>query len=487
MAKAALQEKTGRTLYEEIADKIRASIDQGVFRAGERIPSVRALSRQFEVSVTTVLEAYSLLESRGLIQARPQSGYYVNGKLPAVPSAPVISRPALKPTNVSNSEISLSILKAANRPGIIPLGAAITNPDFLPIDRLNRMLASTIRRHPVQSVSYDMPPGCERLRQQIARRSLTTGCSIAPEEIVTTSGCLEAVHLALRATCRPGDVVAVESPTYYNFLLVIENLELQALEIPCHPDEGVSLDALGYAIEQNNIKACLFNLNFNNPIGSLMPNRKKRELVQLLATHNVPLVEDDIHGDLAFTRERPIAAKSFDRRGLVLLCSSFSKTLAPGYRVGWIAPGRYQDEVEQLKMITNVSTSSPPQLAIADFLANGGYDRHLRKLQRVYALQMAQMAEAVGRYFPQGTRVTRPAGGFVLWVELPGSIDSLMLYAQALLAGISIAPGPIFSAKGKYGNCIRLSAAVWSVKIEQAIEQLGALAARLNGSSEQKQ
>ncbi|MDY0042228.1 MAG: PLP-dependent aminotransferase family protein, partial [Desulforhabdus sp.] len=393
MTKAALREKTGRTLYEEIADKIRMSIDQGVFRTGERIPSVRALSRQFKVSVTTVLEAYSLLESRGLITARPQSGFYVSGKLPAVPSAPVISRPTLKPTNVSNSEISLSILKATNRPGIIPLGAAITNPDFLPIERLNRMLASTVRRHSVQSVSYDIPPGCERLRQQIARRSLTMGCSIAPEEIVITSGCLEAVHLALRATCRPGDVVAVESPTYYNFLLVIEKLELQALEIPCHPDEGVSLDALGYAIEHNNIKACLFNLNFNNPIGSLMPNSKKMELVRLLSAHNVPLIEDDIHGDLAFTRERPIVAKAFDRKGIVLLCSSFSKTLAPGYRVGWIASGRYQAEIEQLKMVTNVSTSSPPQLAIADFLANGGYDHHLRKLQRAYALQMAQMAE----------------------------------------------------------------------------------------------
>lgn len=479
MARADLQPSMGRTLYEDVADRIGGLIDQGVFRAGERIPSVRALSRQFKVSVTTVLEAYSLLEDRGLIKARPQSGYYVNGNLPDMPSAPLISRPSLKPTSVSNSEISLSILQAANRPGIIPLGAAITNLDLLPIDRLNRMLASACRRHRLQSVSYDVPPGCERLRLQIARRSLTMGAALTPEEIVTTSGCLEAVHLALRATCRAGDVVAVESPTYYNFLLLIEKLDLKALEIPCHPVEGVSLDALRYAIEQNNIKACLFNLNFNNPIGSLMPEQKKLELVKLLEAYDVPLIEDDIHGDLTFLGERPKITKAFDETGLVLLCSSFSKTLAPGYRVGWIAPGRYQAEVEQLKAVTSVSTSSPPQLAVADFLANGGYDRHLRKLQRVYGFQMTQMAEAVGRYFPEGTRVTRPAGGFVLWVELPGQINSMQLYEQALLHGISIAPGPIFSAKGKYPNCIRLNAALWSSKIEQAIEQLGRLAASI--------
>lgn len=484
MAKATAESRAGAVLYEDVAEKVRLLIEQGVFRGGERIPSVRVLSRQFKVSVTTVLGAYSLLEDRGLIKARPQSGYYVNGKLPAVPSAPVISRSALKPTSVSHSEISLSILKAASRPGIIPLGAAVSNPELLPIDRLNRMLSSACRQHRIQSISYDAPPGCERLRVQVARRSLTMGCSLAPEEIVTTAGCLEAVHLALRATCRPGDVVAVESPTYYNFLLLIEKLELRALEIPCHPTDGVSLDALRYAIEQHNIKACLFNLNFNNPIGSLMPEQNKKDLVALLAEHDIPLIEDDLHGDLFFGQERPKTTKAYDRSGGVLLCSSFSKTLAPGYRVGWIAAGRYQTEVEQLKAVTSVSTSSPPQLAVADFLANGGYDRHLRKLQRVYAGQMARMAEAVGANFPAGTRVTRPAGGFVLWVELPAAIDALELYEQALQAGISIAPGPIFSARGKYRNCIRLNAAFWSAKIEQAIEQLGRLAAHISGSSQ---
>lgn len=472
-------QESRRTLYEEVANRVSVMIDQGVFRAGERIPSVRGLSRQFQVSVSTVLEAYNILEDRGIIRARPQSGYYVNVRLPGIKAAPDVSRPACcLPTSVSTSEVSLAILKAATREGVIPLGAAIPNPELLPVERLNRMLSTAARRHANRYVAYEVVPGCKELRIQIARRSLEMGCSLVPEEIITTSGCVEAVMLALQAVCRPGDVVAVESPTYYNFLLLLESLNLRALEIPCHPHHGVSIDALRYALEQNRINACLFNLNFNNPIGSVMPEEKKRELVELLADHEVPLIEDDIYGDLAFALERPKSTKGFDRKGLVLLCSSFSKTLAPGYRVGWIAPGRFQPQIEQLKSISNISSASPPQYAVAEFLANGGYERHVRKLRRTYAAQTFQMAEAVAKYFPEGTRISQPSGGSVLWVECPRYVDSMALHKEALAHGISIAPGPIFSARRKFSNCIRLNTAFWSPKVEQAIEKLGELAAR---------
>ena len=466
-----------KTLYEDVAERVGLMIGQGIFRTGERIPSVRSLSRQLKVSVTTVLEAYKLLEDRGVVKARPQSGYYVNGRLPSIPAAPVISRPALRPTSISNSELSLALMREAARPGIIPLGAAIPNPELLPTERINQMLAAAARKHPSSCVAYGMLSGCEGLRVQIARRGLTAGYGLSPEEILVTAGCVEAVYLALQATCRPGDVVAIESPTYFNFLLMLQKLELRALEIPCHPGDGVSLDALRYALEHNSISACLFNLNFNNPLGSLMPEGRKKELVELLCAHDVPLIEDDLYGDLTFGGERPKCCKAYDTRGLVLLCSSFSKTLAPGYRVGWIAPGRYQACVEQLKFITNICTSSPVQLAIAELLANGGYDRHLRKLRRVYAAQMAQMAEAVGRYFPEGTRTTRPSGGFVLWVECPPGLDSLWLHEKAMERGISIAPGSLFTPSKKYASCIRLNVAFWSPRVEQAIETLGSLVA----------
>lgn len=466
-------------LYEEVAGQVAHLIEEGTFVPGSRLPSVRALSRQLKVSINTVMEAYGLLEDRHLIEARPQSGYYVLARRGNIPAEPAMSTVRSKPTQVSIKELSNMIMRDMRDTSLVPLGAAIPNPEHLPIDRLNRMLSTEARRYRTQSVSYESPPGCEKLRVQVARRLVSAGCTLTPDEIVTTCGCMEAVNLALLAVCRPGDTVAIESPSYYNFLQALELYGLKALEIPTHPREGMSIDALRYALEHNRISACLAVTNFSNPLGSLMPDERKKELVDLLASHQVPLIEDDLNGDLSFSHERPRVAKSYDKQGMVLLCSSFSKTLAPGYRVGWIAPGRFQSEIERLKGIITIADATPPQLAIAEFLANGGYDHHLRSLRRINARQVSEMVQAVGRYFPEGTRITNPAGGFALWVEFPPYVDSLILYEQALKAGITIAPGPAFTVTQKYRNCIRLNAGYWSERAERAIETLGRLAAAM--------
>ena len=431
------------------------------------------------VSINTVMEAYANLENMGLIEARPQSGYYVTHRLQQSEvkreNKKVIED--LAPNCVTFADAPLQVMRNLYNSSLVPLGGGSPNPDLLPIDKLNRMLATEPRRFRIQSVSYAAAPGIKKLRTQIAKRSINSGCHLAPEDIMITSGCIEAITLALQATCRPGDTVAIGSPVYYTFLHSIQWMGLKVLEIPSTPEDGINLEVLRYAINHNPVHACLVISNFNNPLGSLMTDGKKRELVTLLAKHNIPLIEDDVYGDLAFGPARPSAAKAFDEKGLVLYCSSFSKTLAPGYRVGWIVPGKYRERVEQLKSVFNVATASPTQLAIAEFLTNGGYDQHLRKLRRIFVRQIACIRNAVGNYFPQGTRVTQPQGGFILWVEMPEEVDSLRLYGAALKNGISIAPGIIFSTSGnKYSNCIRLNAAFWSERVEQALETLGDVA-----------
>lgn len=464
-------------LYEQVAERLGALVEQGTFRTGDRVPSIRQLSRQLDVSINTVMQAYAVLEDRRVIEARPQSGYYVCSRFPEIADSPVAAKQPIAPAPVTVSELCHQVLLNMMNSDLVPLGGVVPNPALLPTERLNRMLASESRRFPVQNISYILSPGCERLRTEIAKRALLAGCTVRPDEVVVTSGCVEAVYLALRAVCRPGDNIAIESPVYFNFLQMIRELGLNALEIPTTPREGMSIEALGYAIGQNPVKACLVIANFGNPLGSLMPDGKKRELVELLARHEIPLIEDDIYGDLAFSNERPVAVKAYDRKGMVLYCSSFSKTVAPGYRVGWMIPGRFQSEVERLKMIVNVATPSPTQLAMAEFLANGGYDHHLRSIRKAYARQTALMAEAVGRCFPAGTRVTRPAGSSILWVEMPERVDAITLYHQAFSRGISIAPGPIFSMNNSFRNYIRLNSSFWSPQIEEAIRILGALAA----------
>jgi DNA-binding transcriptional MocR family regulator len=464
-------------LYADVADKVAHLIDSGTLRPGQRVPSVRKLSAQLKVSISTVVQAYRLLEDRGRIEARPQSGYYVRARFWQRAVEPAMTRPAMRSTAVNVGEMAARVLAEGHARDVVPLGAALHAPEIFPIRQLNKLSAAIGRRSPRVGGSYDVPAGCEALRVQIARRALDAGCAIAPDDVITTGGAQEAVGFCLRAVTKPGDTIAIESPTFYGLLQLLEVMGLKALEVPTDPRTGVCLDALEKALDRTRVAACLFVNNFNNPLGSCVPDEAKRRLVGMLAGRGVPLIEDDIYGDLGFGPQRPKSAKAFDDSGGVLVCSSFSKTLAPGYRVGWCVPGRWRAEVERIKLFTNIATASVPQMAIAEFLANGGYDHHLRRVRKAFEQQIARMADAVCEHFPAGTKMTRPAGGFVLWVEMDERVDGMRLHDAALAERVAIAPGAIFSASGKYRNCIRLNCeAPWSERVEGAVRTLGRLA-----------
>ncbi|MGD8399066.1 MAG: PLP-dependent aminotransferase family protein, partial [Anaerolineae bacterium] len=464
--------------YERIADDITHLIETGTFRPGDSIPSVRELSSQRGVSITTVLRAYYLLEARGLIEARERSGFYVSETLPSALPEPDISAPAPDPTEVSMRELVTRVVLAdTHQPDLVQLGAAHPNPSLAATRKLNRILASVARRMGDRGGMYDYVPGCEPLRVQIARRALTAGCTLSPDDVVITTGCTESISLCLRAVCRPGDTVAIESPTSFDALQCLEVLGLQALEIPTHPRDGISVPALRFAVEHNPVSACLVISNFNNPLGSCMPDENKQELVDLLAAHDIPLIENDIFGEIYFGERRPAVAKAYDRRGLVMLCSSFSKSLCPGYRVGWVVPGRFESAVRWLKYTSSLASPTLAEYTLAEFLEGGSYDPYMRRLRRTYARHVAALSQAVRRFFPEACKLTRPAGGFVLWVELPPSVDSLVLYRRALAAGIAITPGYLFSPSDHYRNFVRLNAANWSDRAEVAVERLGGMIA----------
>ena len=466
-------------LYEKIASSISKLIQEGTYRPGERIPSVRQMSKQQEVSISTVLQAYLELENRGLIEARPQSGYFVRSpEFDRLPE-PEPSSPGTDPSHVSLHELMMMILRDTLNPDLIQLGAATPNLELLPTERLNRILSRLARNSGGEAHQYVLPPGLEELRVQIAQRSLSYGCQFSPNDIVITSGGIEAIDLSLHAVCKPGDIVAIESPMYFGTLQSLEIHGLRALEIPTHQRDGISLDALKFAIEHNPVKAVLTISSFNNPLGSCIPDEKKKELVELLAARNIPLIENDVSGEIYFTDKRPQVAKAFDTKGSVILCSSFSKDISPALRVGWVAPGRFKSELEWLKFTSNSATATLPQMAVAEFLESGGYDHHLRTIRREYANNVNLLSQAVTRYFPPETRVTRPAGGFVLWVQLPENIDSLELYKLALKNNITITPGYLFSATNQFSNFIRLNAAAWTYPIEKAVERLGEMVASM--------
>lgn len=465
--------------YRELADRIQHQIETGAYAPGERIPSVRKLRELHGVSVTTVLEACRVLEDRGLVRARPQSGHYVLAPATERRPEPDPSKPSARARRVDAS-LAVQLNLGIGNPQEPTLGAAVQGPELMPIGAINRILGQVLRHQPAACHSYDAPPGTPAFRRVVARRGAEIGYSVDPDEIVVTSGAKEAVYLSIRAVTKPGDTVAVEAPTYYALLEVISSLGLKAVEIASHPRHGVDIDHLARVLRSQRIAAVALISNFSNPTGACMVDEAKQRLVDLLAVHDVPLVEDDVYGDLVFEGPRPKAIKAFDRQGLVLYCSSFSKTLSPGLRVGWAVPGRFQNEVELLKLVVNQATAVAPQLAVASFVETGGFERHLRRVRRMYRDQLMRMIDAVERHFPATTRYTEPGGGHVVWLQLPDGVDSMVLYEEAGRRGTRIAPGPMFSASQGFRSFIRLNTGFpWTPATERKVEELGRLVAEM--------
>ncbi|MDL4861935.1 GntR family transcriptional regulator MpaR [Halomonas elongata] len=462
--------------YERFADEIAELIRNGVLAPGGRIPSVRQASRQYGISPSTVFQAYYLLEDRGLIVARSRSGYYVREQAQRVLHEPRMTPSRQEASDVSVSELAFSVLDSLQDTATVPFGSAFPSPDLFPLARLARSMAKGLRGMSGDDVLKDMTAGDADLRRQIVLRYTLKGMPLPPDELVITSGAMEALNLGLQCVTSPGDLVAIESPAFYASLQILERLKLRAVEIPVHPREGIDLAVLADSLARLPIKACWFMSHLQNPLGASLDQEKKRELYTLIKRHQVPLIEDDAYAELHFSTSPPKPVKQFDDEGLVIHCGSFSKSLAPGYRVGWVAGGRFAERISRLKLMTTISPSVPAQAAIADYLQHGGYDRHLRQLRHALETQQGQMLAAASRCFPDETRATRPTGGYFLWFEFPERVDSLRLFRMALEQGISVAPGPIFSATRGFRHCLRLSYGhPWTPRSEAAMETLGEL------------
>jgi DNA-binding transcriptional MocR family regulator len=464
-------------LYAELADSVQALVEQGTLRPGHRVPSVRVMARQRDVSVATVVQAYTVLENRGLLEARPQSGFYVRPRPLTAAPEPRIARPVSRPSFVGINDLTADVLEVALNGDFVPFGSGCPHPSLFPVKRLARLLGSVARRDPELIGQPGMNWGHEPLTREIARRHLQAGVPIGHEGIVVTSGATEALNLCLRAVTRPGDTVAIETPAYFGFLEIIQALNLRVLEIPTCPREGMCLDALAEALGRNTVRVVMVMPNFHNPLGALMPDGKKRRLLELAAAHDLTVIEDDLYGDTHFDEVRPKPLKAWDRDGRVMLCSSFGKTLAPGFHVGWTAPGRHLETVRRLKFVNTMGTPRILQKTLAEFLRDGGYDHHLRGLRRAYREHLHAFLLGMQRHFPAGTRYSRPRGGNFIWVEFSAGVDTLRLRREALRHRINTAPGPIFSAvKDRYRHCLRMSCSQpWSEAMDAALATLGGL------------
>jgi len=461
--------------YVALADEIQDSIMKGIFAPGEKLPSLRKLHLQIGLSVSTVHQAYIELEKRGRVEAREKSGFFVRALNGNPMSHPAAGKSVTRPCRVVVNDLAETIIRDLQSDDILQLGAAIPSKELMPLKQLSRIMKSISTKSLQRHISnYDLCAGNIDLREELAKRMLGFACSLTAEDIITTNGCLDAVSLCLRAVTSPGDTILVESPAFHCFLQLIEDLNLYVMEVPGCPEEGINPETFRTAIASHKIKACLLNSNFQNPLGSVMSRKNKEMILSITQNHNVPIIEDDIYGDLFYGDKRPGTFKSMDNSGMVLYCSSFSKALAPGLRTGWTVPGKFKDAVVRIKLNTIISNPGINQAIVAEFLKTGAFDRHLRQLRNKLKNQASAMAIAVSKYFPGDTQVTFPRGGMFLWIVLNKKINSLEIYQKAYQKKISILPGIICSSSDRYNNCLRINCGIkWSPCLESGIKTIG--------------
>jgi len=464
-------------IYLKIAGLIEQQILNNILRTGDKLPSLRTVCREHGISQNTALNAYIYLENKMLIEARAKSGYFVRYSRIRVPSVPEITSPA-GIANYGESEMLVSkVYQNLGEDLYLQLSLGTPANELLPIAKLNKGLMLASRELKNSGVSYEKVEGNERLRRQIARWAFTMNCDLKSEDIITTSGCLNALSYSMMAVTEKGDTVAMESPVSFGMLQLAIALGLKVLELPTHPQTGIDLNALEYAMKNSAVKACLLISNFSNPLGSCMPDEHKRTAVLLAEKYNIPLIENDLNGDVYFGPHRPKSCKTYDTSGVVLWCGSVSKTLAPGYRVGWVAPGRFKEQVLRMKLYHSISATPITQEVIAGFLETGRYEKHLHQLRHTLHGNFLKYSRAIAEYFPDGTMASRPQGGFVIWVELPEPIDTMALYEKAITMKISFAPGRIFTLQNQYNSCMRLNyGLVWNERLETYLKVLGNLA-----------
>ncbi len=457
--------------YLRIADEIENKVGLGSYRAGDKLPSLRSMHTQTGLSISTIYQAYIELENRGVVEARRKSGYYVKPLLKDILPLPEFTRHISRPKKVSVNNLITSLLASSDDPDILPIGTAVPSPELLPVKQLKNAAKSVLGRYfKDNKISYGPPDGISELKRQIAQRSIGYDKHINEEGIVMTNGCMDAIHMSLNAVAKPGDTIVVESPTFICYLQLIEDLNMLALELPSDPESGVDFRSLEKAVKDHNVKACLFNPNYNNPLGYEMPESNKKRLVEFLGARKIPIIEDDIYGDLYFGRSRPKTMKSYDQKGMVLYCSSFSKSLAPDLRVGWVVPGKFIDQVKRFKFNSTIAPSRLNQMIVYEFLKSGAYDRHLRRFRNALRNQAGNTALSIARSFPKGTKLSAPKGGFVIWVQLNEAIDAMKIFNKSRTHNIFFLPGRLCTTTRKYNNCMRISYGYpWNEKMEQGI------------------
>ncbi|GAB3480059.1 aminotransferase-like domain-containing protein [Marinomonas epiphytica] len=458
------------TLYESLAHQFIDDIKSHKLAVGTRLPALRTLAKQHQVSLTTATKTYDYLQQTGWIYAQPQSGYFVSSDASTHTSPTPNTHIALHRIEQRDPK-EFAPEKGYNPSSglFTPLGTSMIAPQLQPTEELQRAIKRATRRAGKQLFSYPEPEGENSLRHALAQHFQKDRFAFLAKELVITNGCIDAVRIAIQALTKEGDTIAIASPCFSGLLDLLVGMSRNVIEIPVQPT-GIDLDYFESVLQQKAVSASLFSTSNINPIGNSLPVQQKQALAHLSAKYKVPMIEDDIYFELSHHQQATLPAKHWDTQGYVVWCGSVSKTLAAGLRLGWCLPGRFYNAYLHQQLATGFGVNPLIQSALAEFINTGEYRRHVNKMRLKLTQQVHEYRQFMFQHLPANSKISLPQGGMVLWIQVP-HLDSTQLEKQALVKNIEIRSGACFSTHTFYHDCFRINCG-WPLQVQGDTSQV---------------
>jgi len=458
--------------YESVVDLIKRRIHTGTLKVGDRLPSVRQLSEDIGYSTMTVHHAYELLEAEGVCEARPRSGFYVVD-LPAPMTEPGSNNHDGDGQTLKNLPDALLQICYSNELGAF--GSFYPSPDLFDRNDINRLLRQLLRQGESRLVGCDSPQGDVQLRHEISRRVSRRGCIVTDGDIIVGNTSMSCFDMCLNAFTKPGDVVLVESPSYFPMLAGLNRKSLSMVEIYSHPRSGIDPEQFLHLVRANSIRVALLMGSHHYPTGVTYSEQAMRRVVEIARQHQVLILENDMFSDLSYDGSRQPSFKQHDPSDIVVQFGSFTASLPPAYGLGWIIAGTHTRRLMTHQYTHGLNSGDGiVQRAIATFLAIRSQDRHLRRLRGALAARMQRGLDLIAEHFPRECVVSPPAGGFMCWVRGPVGFNATDALLQAVESDFSFLPGPIFSIEASFRNFVALNFSFpWTAQNQTYLAKLG--------------
>ncbi|MGX9419065.1 aminotransferase-like domain-containing protein [Vibrio sp. WJH972] len=435
------------SIYKQLANLFIEEIINGKRKEGSRMPSLRTLARQEAISMSTVVSCYQELESQGWIHSRPQAGYFIS------PSSRAHATPDLVQFVSQVSTVKPSPILYATKNG--PLGESNTPNDEQTVLELERSFRRTLKRLGSKVDQYPDKQGEPIFRQALSSHFSKLGLHFDSSELVITAGCMSAVKVALESCTREGDIIAISSPCFNGIIELLGSMSRKIVEIPCL-EEGIDLEQFEAHLKENSIDAAVFCTSHMNPQGITMSSQQKQKLARLANHYQVPIIEDDVYLELSYSSQIPLPAKYYDKGGYILWCGSVSKSLSPSYRLGWCLPGKFQKTYQNIIAVTGFGVTMLTQLAIADFISSGQYNKHLRRRRAQLLVLRQQYLSYLITHLSPDVKISNPQGGMVLWLQIP-SLNRQAFTKEISECNLDIRAGTLFSTRALYDECVRIN------------------------------